>query len=125
MQDAHGERYEPDRDVTAWLSFCVDAHLAQARRRLAQIEAASSRWSLLEDLVRGRDWPQRLVIALEQSLLGSSSRGLYAKEVEVSPATATADFRRLLDAGLVVQRGQGRTTRYHASAGLRDRLGRD
>ena len=84
LQDAHGERYEPDRDVTGWVTFCIDAHLAQARRRLAQIEAASSRWSSLEELVRQRGWPERLVIALEQCLLGGSSRGLYAKEAEVS-----------------------------------------
>jgi Fic family protein len=119
LQDAHGERYETDRDVTAWVAFCIDAHLAQARRRLAQIETAGSRWSLLEDLVQRRGWPERLVIALEQSLLGGSSRGLYAREAQVSLATATADFRRLLDAGLVVQRGQGRTTRYYASEELR------
>ncbi len=30
-----------------------------------------------------------------------------------------ADFRRLVDAGLVTQRGRGRNTRYHASDALR------
>jgi hypothetical protein len=33
-------------------------------------------------------------------------------------ATASADFRRLLDAGLVVQRGRGRNTGYIADERL-------
>jgi Fic family protein len=119
LQEAHGESYEPDRDVTGWVAFCIDAHSAQARRRLAQIETAAARWAFLQELVKRRGWPERIVIALEQSLAGRCTRTLYRAEAEVSLATASADFRRLLDAGLVVQRGQGRTTRYHASEELR------
>lgn len=119
LQEAHGESYAPDRDVTGWVGFCIDAHLAQARRRLKQIETAGARWAALEGLVMRRGWPERIVTALEQSLVGGATRTLYRREAEVSLATASADFRRLLDAGLVVQLGQGRTTRYHASDDLR------
>ncbi len=119
LQEAHGERYQPDRDVSGWVAFCIEAHLAQARRRLAQIESARARWSFLEDLAQRRGWPDRMVIALEQSLVGGSNRTLYGSEAEISTATASADFRRLLDAGLLVQRGRGRTTRYYASEDLR------
>ena len=100
-------------------SLCVEAHLAQARRRIAQIEQASIRWSLLERLIEQRGWPDRLVIALEQSLIGGSGRALYASEAEVSPATASADFRRLVDAGLIVRSGRTRRVRYEASDALR------
>jgi len=75
----------------------------------------------------------RLVIALEQSLVGATGRGAYAEEADVSPATASADFRRLLDAGLVVsgsrpqrrlrrRRGPARGGRGkgHGHAGLSD-----
>jgi Fic family protein len=102
------------------VAFCVEAHIDQARRRLAQIKDAASRWDHLEGLVRKRGWPDRLVIALEQSLLGGTDRGAYGEEADVSPATASADFRRLLDAGLVVQRGRGRNTRYVATEELRE-----
>jgi Fic family protein len=119
LQEAHGESYEPDRDVTGWVAFCIDAHLAQARRRLTQIETAAARWASLEELIKRRGWPERMVFALEQSLMGGTTRTLYRREAEVSLATASADFRRLLDAGLVVQRGKGRTTRYYASEELR------
>ncbi len=119
LQEAHGERYRPDRDASGWVAFCVEAHLSQAHRRLAQIEGARTRWSYLEDLVQRRGWPERLVIALEQSLVGGSNRALYGREAEISPATASSDFRRLLDAGLLAQRGKGRTLRYYASEALR------
>lgn len=122
LREAQGGSYRPERDATGWVSFCADAHLAQARQRLAQIEAAAARWAYLEELVEGRNWPDRLTVALEQSLVGGAGRSRYGEEAAVSPATASADFRRLLDAGLVEQRGRGRNTSYLASKRLRDAM---
>jgi Fic family protein len=111
--------YQPGRDATPWVRFCVKAHVEQARDRLAAMDRAGARWARLEEMAEGRKWPDRLVIALEQSLFGPIDRGAYAAEADVSPATASADFKRLLDAGLLVQRGKGRSTRYVASDALR------
>jgi Fic family protein len=122
LREAQGGSYQPQRDATGWVSFCVDAHIAQAQQRLAQIEQAAARWASLEKLVEARNWPGRLVIALEQSLVGGTDRAKYGAEADVSPATASADFRRLRDAGLVEQHGRGRNTSYRASAGLREAL---
>lgn len=119
LQHVQGGRYQPERDATYWVSFCIDAHLAQARRRLEQIEQAAARWSLLEQLVEERGWPDRFVIALEQALIGGTDRASYSDEADISPASATNDFRRLLDVGLIIQQGRGRNIRYHASDALR------
>jgi Fic family protein len=119
LQSVQGGRYQPDRDASEWVAFCVDAHIAQARRRLEQIEEAAARWAALERLVDERGWPDRLVIGLEQSLIGGTDRSRFEHESGVSPATASNDFRRLLDAGLVTQVGRGRSTRYFASDELR------
>lgn len=116
--------YQPDRDASSWVSFCVEAHLVQARQRVAQMEEAGRRWGALERLVEDRGWPDRLVIALEQSLAGATDRSQYGHEADVSPATASADFRRLLDAGLVEQQGRGRNTGYRASERLTRTLDR-
>ncbi len=124
LQKVQGGRYQPDRDATQWVRFCVRAHIEQARSRLEQISQAGARWSFLEALVEGRAWPDRLVIALERSLFGVADRASYANEADVSPATASADIRRLLDAGLVIQRGKGRSTRYVASETLREEVSR-
>ena len=119
LQSVQGGRYSPERDASEWVEFCVEAHIAQARWRLDQIAEASKRWGYLEQLVESRGWPDRLVIALEQSLIGGTDRAKYEREAGISTATASNDFRRLLDAGLVAQAGRGRSTRYFASDDLR------
>jgi Fic family protein len=118
LERVQGGRYQPERDATDWVRFCVDAHLSQARRRLDQIAEASARWGFLETLAESRGWPDRLVIALEQSLIGGTDRASYMREADISLATASNDFRRLLDAGLIVQSGRGRNIRYYASDSL-------
>jgi Fic family protein len=119
LREVQGGSYQPQRDAASWVAFCVEAHIAQAHQRLGQIERAAARWGRLEALVAERGWPERLAIALEQSLSGRTDRGRYSAEADVSPATASADVRRLLDAGLLEQRGQGRGTAYVASGRLR------
>jgi Fic family protein len=124
LREVQGGSYQPERDTGAWIGFCVDAHIAQARQRLAQIEEAAKRWGYLEELVEERGWPERFTIALEQSLVGGSDRAAYSQESGISPASASNDFRRLLDSGLVEQTGRGRSIRYHASEQLRAGVGR-
>jgi Fic family protein len=123
LQQVQGGSYQPRRSAAPWLRFCVTAHIEQAQQRLAQIGAASERWSRLEALAEQRGWPGRLVIALELSLFDGVERAAYAREAGISLQTASADLRRLLDAGLVVQEGRTRNTRYVASRGLRERVG--
>lgn len=126
LQAAHGERYEPaSSDAGGWVEFCVDAHLAQAKRRLSQIEQAAARWQRLGQLVEERGWPDRLTIALEQSLTTTADRVTYCAEADISPPTASSDLRRLLDAGLIAQEGRGRSTRYRASEMLREWVVKD
>ncbi len=119
LRETQEGSYQPDRDAAGWVAFCLDAHIVQAEKRLDQIEQAAVRWGLLEALVEGRGWPDRIVIALEQSLFEGACRAAYSTEADISPVTAGGDFRRLLDAGLVVREGRTRNTRYVASEALR------
>jgi Fic family protein len=119
LHAAQGDAYDPTRDATPWLRFALDAHIDQARRRLAQIEEATARWSALESLAEQRGWPDRFVIALEQAVTGGLDRAGYQSEADVSPATATTDLARLGDAGLLSRRGRGPSTAYEATDALR------
>src|SRR4051812_25191350 len=119
LQKVQGGSYQPERHAGPWVEFCIRAHLEQARRRLDQLAEAGMRWAALEELIEGRRWPDRLAIALEQSLFGGVDRASYTAEAEVAAPTASIDLRRLLDAGLVKQEGRGRSTRYSASDALR------
>ncbi|WP_320670242.1 Fic family protein [Patulibacter defluvii] len=122
LRAAQGGRYQPQRDATPWVAFCVEAHLEEAHRRLRLIDEASRRWQILERLARRRAWPDRLVIALEQSAFGPVDRRGYAAEADVSTATASGDLRRLADAGLLDPHGSGRGAHYRASAQLRSAI---
>jgi Fic family protein len=118
LEQVQGGSYQPERDATPFVRLCVEAHIAQAHRRLRQLAEAGARWSYLEELVGERDWPDRLVIAMEQSLFEGTDRASYAAEADVSTPTASTDLRRLLDAGLISQQGRGPATRYLASSQL-------
>lgn len=122
LREVQAGGYNPERDATPWVEFCVHAHIVQARQRLAQIEQAADRWSRLEALAEERGWPDRLVIALEQSLSGRTDRSRYGREADVSSVTASGDLRRLVDAGLLHQQGRGPSTAYKASDRLREQL---
>jgi Fic family protein len=119
LQRTHGPTYDPTRSADAWVEFCVEAHLQQARRRLDQIREAGARWDRLEEVAERRDWPDRFVIALERSFFGGCDRSGYAREAEIALPTASIDLRRMVEAGFLVQRGQGRATRYEPSDALR------
>ncbi len=118
LQAVQEGAYRPDRTAMPFVEFTVEAHIAQARRRLRQLAEAAARWAFLEQLVEERGWPDRLVIGLEQSLFQGTDRSRYAEEADVSAPTASNDLRRLLDAGLIGRQGRGRATRYVASARL-------
>jgi len=118
LREVQGGTYKPERTAEPWLVFCIEAHTKQARERLKTLKRAGQRWTALERLVEDRGWPDRLAIALEQSLFGGVDRASYSNEAAVSTATASTDLRRLQDAGLIASRGRGRNTRYVAEPGL-------
>lgn len=122
LREVQAGGYQPQRDATSWVAFCIKAHISQAQQRLAQIEEAAERWSRLETLVAGHGWPDRLVIALEQSLSGRTDRTRYGREAGVSSVTASNDLRRLVDARLLEQEGRGPSTAYGPSSFLRKQL---
>ena len=122
LREVQRGSYQPQRDATSWVMFCVEAHISQAHQRLGQIERAAARWGHLEALVAARGWPERLTIALEQSLAGRTDRGRYSAEAGVSLASASGDIRRLRDAGFLERRGQGRATSYTAGERLRQEV---
>lgn len=119
LEQAQGGAYGRWRPADRWVRFCVNAHLEQASQRLALLEEGARRWARLEAIAGERRWPDRLIIAMERAVvIGALSRRGYAEEAGVSPAAASADIRRLVDAGLIEQEGRGRSTRYAPSDAL-------
>lgn len=118
LQATHGGVYDPALSARGWVEFCVQAHIEQAAARLAMYERAASRWAALTAIVDDGDWPERMIIALEQALFGGTSRSSYAREADVHPNTARTDLQQLMEAGHLDRTGRGPATRYVPSARL-------
>jgi len=119
LMEVQGGSFQPSRDATPWIDFCLTAHIDQAKRRLALIERAANRWAALEEEVASKGWDDRLVIALEQALMGSTDRVTYSGEARIANVTASNDLRRLVDADLLDRLGGGRSTSYEPTDRLR------
>lgn len=122
LDRTHATVYDPTKSARDWVKFCIRAHVEQGRVRLAQVTAIAARWRVLEALVRDRGWPDRLVIALEQSLHGGATRASYSHEAEVHENTAQTDLRRLVDARLLERTGRGPSTSYVATEYVRQAI---
>ena len=71
------------------VQFLPDAELTDVRKRIADGPAGDACAATLERLVEARGWPDRLVIALEQSPSDFAERAAYATQANISLATAT------------------------------------
>ncbi|MCP9488841.1 MAG: Fic family protein [Solirubrobacteraceae bacterium MAG38_C4-C5] len=120
LQKVHGGAYQPERDAAP-----LGAALRPGPHRTGPTPArADCRGRCPMVLPRGaRRAAQLARPARHRPRAGPLPRGRrasYAAEADVSAPTASNDFRRLVDTGLIVQRGKGRTTRYVASESLRN-----
>ncbi|MGH7765411.1 MAG: Fic family protein [Candidatus Dormibacteraceae bacterium] len=122
LEEVQGRTFDPHRDVSAWIEFCVEAHVFEARERKHWLEVAYSRHDFCEQLAREQSYPERFVIALDQVLLGLPvTNADYRREVDVASPTAAQDLQRLRREGWLEQEGGGRSVRYVASRKLQER----
>jgi Fic family protein len=121
LQAAHGPLYDPAGDATPWLDFCIEAHMAEARRLHERIELITRRNTFCERLAGRHGYPDRLVSVLDQALMGLAvSNAEHRSEHGIAAITASGDLRRLVADGWLVPDGAGRSARYLASERLRE-----
>ena len=122
LEGVQGAGFDPRRDASPWVEFCIDAHLAEASERRRWLETAYARHDFCEDLARDQGYPDRFVIALDQALLGLPlTNAEYRRASQIASPTAVQDLGRLRRDGWLDQQGDGRSTRYIASDKLRER----
>jgi len=122
LEEVQGLDYDPTRDASPWVEFCIEAHVAEASERRRWIEVAYARHDFAEQLAQGEGYPERLVIALDQALLGLPvTNADYRRESSIATATAVQDLQRLRRDGWLDREGGGRSIRYVASTKLRER----
>jgi Fic family protein len=119
--------WHPDNDARPWMRFCLVAHFRQARTLLRRVQESEELWEAFEGVVAERRVPPRTVGALFDAALGFRiRRSTYrstvkaSEGIEVSDLTASRDLKALVDADLLVPRGERRGRLYVAGKAVRD-----
>jgi Fic family protein len=121
LEEVQGLAFDPTRDASAWVEFCIEAHVSEATERRRWLEIAYARHDFCEKLARDQIYPERLVIALDQALLGLPlTNADYRREADIAGPTATQDLQRLRRDGWLDQEGGGRSVRYVAAPKLKE-----
>ncbi len=72
LEEVQGRSFDPGRDASRWVDFCIEAHVFEATERRRWLEIAYARHDFCEELVRDQAYPTRFAIALHQTLLATS-----------------------------------------------------
>lgn len=112
--------WNPTNDAAGWVRFNLMAHHMQAQTVWRRVQVSEALWLRLEELVRINGLPDRTVDGLFSAALGLRvRRPSYQETVDVELGTANRDLKEMVDAGLLVPRGQTRGRFYKGSEGLR------
>src|SRR3984893_1173216 len=121
LEEGQGPAFDPRRDASAWVEFCIEAHVFEATERRRWLEIAYARHDFCERLAREEAYPERMVIALDQALPGLPvTNADCRREAAIAGPTATQDLQRLRRDGWLDQEGGGRSIRYVAGRKLKE-----
>ena len=113
--------WSPATDAHLWLKFCLRAHHLQAQTVATRMARAAVVWDMLDDVAEQNRLPERALDLLFSAVVGFRvRRSSYVRTAEVDERTATRDFKRLADAGLLRAVGETKGRYYVAGEGLKE-----
>jgi Fic family protein len=113
--------WHPESDARPWVRFMLTAHLRQARTLVTRIRESERLWGELETLVAGKNLSERSLLALFDAAMGLRVRNstyrssLADSPDEISEQTASNDLRKMVEAELLIPKGERRGRYYVAS----------
>lgn len=111
--------WSPGHDAHLWLKFCLRAHHLQAQTVQQRLARAAVVWEMLDDLGNQHGLPDRTLDLLFSAVVGFRLRRTsYVRAAAVDERTATRDFKRLADVGLLRPVGETKGRYYVAGEGL-------
>jgi Fic family protein len=117
--------WQPGNDARPWVRFTLTAHLRQARTMLVRVRETERLWADLEQLAQQRDLPERMLPLLYDAAMGLRVRNAtYRASLEesgedtITEQTASRDLQRLVQAQILIPRGQKRGRLYAGSPAL-------
>jgi Fic family protein len=115
LDQVHGSEWSPERDTLPWVRFCLRAHHQQAQAVEHQVRTTRALWSVLEEALDRRGWPDRMMYALYPVATGSRTRrAVYQEDAGLSEQQAQRDMRDLVRAGWLEPRGEAQARYYVA-----------
>src|SRR3984893_7300264 len=122
LEEVQGPAFDPHRDASAWVEFCIEAHVFEATERRHWLEQAHARHDFCGHVAREAGYPERFVIALDQALLGLPiTNADYRRQANIASPTAVQDLQRLRHGGWLEQEGGGRSIRYMGGGEVKER----
>ena len=119
LNSALGPHYSPPRDTTPWVEYHVQAHAVQSQAAVRRFQKALENFSGMDLLLGPFDLtPDQLFGAVMTCHLGSITNRVYRQATDRSAQEAIADFNLLIEKGLLVRTGGGRSTAYVPSERL-------
>jgi Fic family protein len=122
LAEVGGGSWQPHRDPSPWVRFCLTAHLRQARTTLQRIKDSERLWEELGAVVRAAGITERTVDALYDAAIGFRVRNATYRATrgdEISEQAAGRDLRQLAAADLLTPVGEKRGRYYVASPQIR------
>lgn len=108
----HGS-WQPRDDAHLWLMFNLRAHHMQAQTVARRVEEAAKTWSELDRIIADHNFPERMMDALFDAVLGYRvRRATYLKHADITEQTATRDLAALTSAGILSAHSSGRGRFY-------------
>ena len=111
--------WHPENDARPWIHFCLRAHYQQATTVDRRMREIARLWSDLEEELKKRGLPERMLSALYDAAIGFKVRtARYCVDEKISPQVASKDLRTLVQFGLLMPKGEKKGRIYLASPSL-------
>jgi Fic family protein len=117
LAEVGGGAWQPERDTSDWIRFCLTAHHRQALLVERRNRLAGEMWIRAEQLIEDAGLPSRCVEPVAFALDGRTLRNSTYRQLvpDVSHNLAGRDLNELVKAGLLMAYGEKRGRRYFPS----------
>lgn len=113
-------RWQPKRDARPWIRFILTAHFRQASTLLRRTREMERVWNGLEEEIARHKLPDRTILALSDAAFGLRVRNsTYRSSADISENLASRDLKLLVEAKLLLPKGEKRGRHYLASEHIR------
>jgi len=113
-------KWNPQNDARAWIRFNLLAHYRQAGTLLRRTRLISKLWDELEQEIKRKGLPERIIGALSDAAMGLHVRSVHYRHfADVSKVVASRDLRAAVEAGFLIPSGEKRGRIYSATPSLR------